>query len=83
MDLLYFARIRETIGCSSEKYNLPASVTTVGELMECLREKGTNYAAAFGDESLIRVAVNQTYVNFDHAISDGDEVAFFPPMTGG
>lgn len=83
MNILYFARIRETVGCSEEKITLPASVTTVAELMDHLRAQGEQYASAFADEALIRVAVGETYVDFNHAVSDTDEVAFFPPMTGG
>lgn len=83
MELIYFARIRETIGQSGETFSLPENISTVGSLIDLLRQKGANYEAAFDNEALIRVAVNQTYVDFNHPVVEADEVAFFPPMTGG
>ncbi len=83
MDILYFARIRENIGHATDRISLPEDVTTVGELVDHLRRQGENYQAAFANEALLRTAVNQAYVDFDHPVSDSDEVAFFPPMTGG
>ncbi len=83
MKLLYFARIREDIGHSSEDISLPEGVSDIGGLIDHLCAKGENYRSAFKDKTIIRVAVNQLYVNFDHPLSGGDEVAFFPPMTGG
>ncbi|PCJ33732.1 MAG: molybdopterin converting factor subunit 1 [Alphaproteobacteria bacterium] len=83
MNLLYFAHVRENIGCSSEQMSLPDNISNVGELMSHLRAKGKGYQSAFENEDNIRVAVNQLYVNFDHVISEQDEIAFFPPMTGG
>ncbi|MBL4894908.1 MAG: molybdopterin converting factor subunit 1 [Emcibacter sp.] len=83
MELLYFARIREDIGQSSETISLPDTISDVSGLIDHLREQGENYQAAFKNETIIRVAVNQTYVDFDHPLVDNDEIAFFPPMTGG
>lgn len=83
MELLYFARIRENIGHSSETLALPEGVTTVGKLIDHLRLQGDNYKAAFENEAILRVAVNQAYVDFEHPVTNADEVAFFPPMTGG
>ena len=83
MELLYFARIREDIGQSSETISLPDTISDVRDLIDHLRERGENYQAAFKNEAIIRVAVNQTYVDFDHPLQDNDEIAFFPPMTGG
>lgn len=83
MHLLYFARLREHIGRSSEEISLPGEVTTVAELLDHLRGCGPAYDKAFADENLIRVAVNEVYVDFSHAVRDSDEVALFPPMTGG
>lgn len=83
MEIFYFARIRENIGHSSETVSLPENVSDVNGLIEHLCEQGENYQAAFGNEAALRVAVNQTYVDFDHPVQDSDEVAFFPPMTGG
>jgi len=83
MKILYFAWIREKTGLSQEDLSPPAEVTTVGDLVGWLRDRGPNFEAAFADETVVRVAVNQEYVTLDHAVSTNDEVAFFPPVTGG
>jgi len=83
LKLLYFAWVRERTGTASEDFALPASVTTVADLVAELRARGEGYATAFESDDLVRVAVNQNHVDFDHNIEDGDEVAFFPPVTGG
>jgi len=83
MKILYFAWIREKTGLSQEDLSPPTEVSTVGDLVRWLRDRGPNYEAAFADEKVVRVAVNQEYVTLKHAIGDGDEVAFFPPVTGG
>ena len=83
MELLYFARIRENIGHSTESLSLPENVTDVQGVITYLRQQGDQYQAAFENEALIRVAINQVYVAFDHPVQDSDEIAFFPPMTGG
>ena len=83
MKLLYFAWVRSKIGTGEETVSPPADVRDVTGLIDWLKERGTGAADAFSDPSLIRVAVNQDYVEFDHPISPGDEIAFFPPVTGG
>ena len=83
MTLLYFAWVREQIGRDSEEIALPADVQTVAALLDWLRSRGDGYAQALEDLSVIRVAVNQEFAAPDHAVTDGDEVALFPPVTGG
>ena len=83
MKLLYFAWLRARIGQAEEELALPAEVRDVAGLLEWLRGRGGGYAEALRDLSVIRVAVNQDYVGRDHPIRAGDEVALFPPMTGG
>ena len=83
MKLLYFAWLRQKIGSSEEDISAPPSVTTVAALVEFLRKRGTGYEAAFGDPKLLRVAVNQEHAAFDAPVGPNDEVAFFPPVTGG
>jgi molybdopterin synthase sulfur carrier subunit len=81
--LLYFAWLRARIGHAEEELTLPAEVHDVAGLVDWLRRRGDNYANALRDPNVIRVAVNQEYVGPDHPIRDGDEVALFPPVTGG
>ena len=83
MKLLYFAWVRQKVGLSEEDIAVPASVTTVASLVQFLRRRGPGYEAAFADLKLLRCAVNQTHSAFDTPIKAGDEVAFFPPVTGG
>ena len=83
MKLLYFAWLRARIGQAEEELPRPAGVRDVAGLIEWLRTRGPRYAEALRDPSVIRVAVNQDYVGRDHPIEDGDEVALFPPVTGG
>ena len=80
LKILYFANLREQLGKSSEEVELPASVRTVGALREHLIARGN---AALSGKKLLRMAVNQEMVNAAAPIKAGDEVAFFPPVTGG
>ncbi|MBM3732968.1 MAG: molybdopterin converting factor subunit 1 [Acidimicrobiia bacterium] len=81
--ILYFAYFRERAGRASEDVSPPGDVTTVAQLMAWLAARGEGREKAFTDAALVRVAVNQNYVKMDHPIRPGDEVAFFPPVTGG
>ena len=83
MKLLYFAWLRARIGQAEEDLPLPAGVRDVAGLLDWLRARGGVYAEALRDLSVVRVAVNQDYVGGDHPVRDGDEVAIFPPVTGG
>lgn len=83
MKLLYFAWVRQKIGRGEEDMALPSGVNNVGELIAHLRGRGGGYAETFSDLKRVRAAVNQEHVGFDAAVRDEDEVAFFPPMTGG
>ena len=83
MKLLYFAWLRARIGHAEEDLTLPETVRDVAGLLEWLRGRGGGYAEALRDPSVIRVAVNQEYAEPDHPLRDGDEVALFPPVTGG
>lgn len=83
MRLLYFAWLRTRIGTAEETLDPPGSVATVAELIEWLKARGPNYAEALKNEKLVRVAINREYVGFDHKVKPGDEIAFFPPVTGG
>ena len=83
MKILYFAWLRTKTGKSSEVVAPPATVDTVDALVTWLKQQGDEYVQAFANMPSIRAAVNQTYVQFDHAIRPDDEIAFFPPVTGG
>lgn len=83
MKLLYFAWVRQMTGKSDEDFALPGDVTTVRALAAHLAQRGGGYAQAFADPARLRAAVNQDHVGFDAPLSDADEVAFFPPVTGG
>lgn len=83
MKVLYFAWLRQRIGVPAEEFDLPDDVQTVDDLVGWLTAKGPGYAKGFAEPQVIRAAVNFEYVPFDHRLSNNDEVAFFPPVTGG
>ncbi len=83
MKLLYFAWLREKTGVAEEDATPPGGTHDVAALIQWLKSRGGGFAEAFEDLSVVRVAVNQEYVTLDHPVSPGDEVAFFPPVTGG
>jgi len=83
MKILWFAYLRTVTGESSETVDPPATVTTVSELIPCLKSQSARYSAALADLSMVRIAVNLEYAQPDHPIAATDEVAFFPPVTGG
>jgi molybdopterin synthase sulfur carrier subunit len=83
MRILYFAWLRSRIGTAEERIEPPAEVATVGLLLSWLKGRGPGFAEALKDASIVRVAVNQEYVGWDHPIRPGDEIALFPPVTGG
>ncbi len=81
--LLYFASLREQLGSGGEEIELPAGVSTVAGLRSHLMARGGAWQAALGEGKLLRMAVNQDMVKPTAAVKPGDEVAFFPPVTGG
>lgn len=83
MRILYFAWLRAKIGLAEERVELPAGIADVAGLLSWLQGRGPGFAAALQDLSVVRVAVNQEYVKPSHPICAGDEVALFPPVTGG
>ena len=82
-EILYFASLAETLGLKSEQIELPADCATVGDLVEWLRQRGEPFASAFDGSTKILVAINQEMSAESAAIKGGDEIAFFPPVTGG
>lgn len=83
MRILYFAWLRQRTGTGEETVELPDGVDTVAGLIDWLKTRGPGHAEALRDPSTIRVAVNQEFAGMDAAVRAGDEVALFPPMTGG
>jgi molybdopterin synthase sulfur carrier subunit len=83
MKLVYFAWVRERVGKSEEEIAVPASVTTVAELVRWLGSRGEEYAHAFENPKVIRAAIDKCHVQPDATIACAREIAFFPPMTGG
>jgi molybdopterin synthase sulfur carrier subunit len=80
--LLYFAWLRERVGRSEETFGLPAEVTTVAALRALLAARGGGFAA-LAEGGSVRCAVNQDLAGPATPVGPGDEVAFFPPVTGG
>lgn len=81
--VLYFARLKETLGLASEHIPLPRAVTNLEGLRELLVARGGVWSEELAVNRRIRAAVNHTMAAGDTAIADGDEIAFFPPVTGG
>ena len=83
MVIKYFSWIKEHIGKPEEIIELPDNVTTISELMNYLNNLNDDYKKVFEKKDLIKIAVNKTYCSIETKISDNDEIAFFPPVTGG
>jgi molybdopterin synthase sulfur carrier subunit len=83
MRIRYFAWLRLRTGCAEESVDPPASITSVKTLAAWLGERHPGFAEALAAPGVVRYAVNQHYVADDAPIAAGDEVAFFPPVTGG
>jgi molybdopterin synthase sulfur carrier subunit len=80
--VLYFARFREKLGCEGESLALPTPATAQG-LLEQLAARGGAWAEQLGPGRNVLVAVNQAIAGRDAPLAEGDEVAVFPPVTGG
>ncbi len=81
--ILYFARLREALGKASEELALPESVIDLATLREALVSRGGAWAQELAQTKPVRAAVNQRVASADTLVRDGDEIAFFPPVTGG
>ena len=81
--ILYFAQFRERLKCESEEFQTETESLTVKSLMQQLAERGMPWADVFNRKQRILVAINQELSNLEADIKDNDEVAFFPPVTGG
>ncbi len=83
IDILYFARLRESLGLAREQMDVSQNIDSVADLLAHLRTRGEPWSTALGDGESVLTAVNQEIARPDTRIRDGDEVAFFPPVTGG
>jgi molybdopterin synthase sulfur carrier subunit len=83
IQLRFFASVRETLGTAQESVALPEHVRTVGDVRHFLIERGGVWAAALAEGSALRMAYNHSMTDSQTLITDGCEVAFFPPVTGG
>ena len=83
IQLVFLARLRERFGVSREAYELAVDIDTVDALLAALRQRGGAFAVELAAGRAFRVAVNQEVVALDHPVKAGDEVAIFPPVTGG
>ncbi|KJV31748.1 molybdenum cofactor biosynthesis protein MoaD [Aquitalea magnusonii] len=81
LDILYFARLKDSFGMGNEQLDTEAA--SVDELLIELRQRGGNWSSELAAGKAFRVARNQELVRLDATLSDGDEVAIFPPVTGG
>jgi sulfur-carrier protein len=83
LTILYFAWLRERTGMAREDIALPVGVGTVAALIDHLAERSRGHEAAFQNRQTVRVAINQEFADLAAPVHPGDEVAFFPPVTGG
>ena len=81
--MLYFARLKESLNYSTEEMDLPEGVKTIAQLKTHLAKRGKAWADLFNGKQTIRAAINHALVDNEAAVKNGDEVAFFPPVTGG
>ncbi len=83
IDILYFASLREQLNTSRERLELTSELKQIGDLINQLATRGEAWQQAFGGDDTILVAVNQEMAEATTTINDRDEIAFFPPVTGG
>jgi molybdopterin synthase sulfur carrier subunit len=83
IQLVYLARLRDAFGKAGERLELPHGVATVDTLLEWLRSRGGTWSHELAPGRAVRVAVNHDVAQGLTAVKPGDEVALFPPVTGG
>ena len=83
IQLKFFASLREALGTAQETLQLPAGVHTAGQVRDHLRARGGVWAEALAEGRALRVACNQQMAEPSTPLSEGCELAFFPPVTGG
>lgn len=83
IQLKFFASLREAVGTSGETLTLPAGVCSAGDVRGLLQARGGVWAEALADGKSLRIACNQQMVDASAQLTEGCELAFFPPVTGG
>tara|TARA_B100000683_G_scaffold251176_1_gene266910 strand:+ start:83 stop:334 length:252 start_codon:yes stop_codon:yes gene_type:complete len=83
MKILYFSWVKDKIGKNEEVINISEEINTVLDLINLLVKKNNDYKKAFDNLESLRVSINMQVASFHDKIQNQDEVAFFPPMTGG
>lgn len=83
MKIRYFAWLRSKVGRAEEEVSPPDDVSTIGALMTWLAADRPGFAEALDKPGVVRAAVNQDYAEANHPVKQDDEIAFFPPVTGG
>ncbi len=81
--VLYFASLREQLGTGAEELESAPALDTLDALARHLAARGGDWADAFGEGRRLLMALNQQTADLDTPLKDGDEAAFFPPVTGG
>ena len=82
IQIVYFARVREAVGVDGEQVDVEAG-TSIAKLIDLLANLSECHAAAFSDRSTLRFAIDQKMVRADAVLDDAQELAIFPPVTGG
>ena len=81
--VLFFANLRELLGCSAIDIEVEAN-SSIYDLCEKIKDNGKQWHSIFSDvKANVKIAVNQEITDLEHQLENGDEVAFFPPVTGG
>ena len=83
MKILYFSWVREKIGIEEQNIKLKKNIHNVSDLISFLKNSSEKHYKAFSDLNSINVAINKNHSSLESKIQDGDEIAFFPPITGG
>ncbi|MBL41991.1 MAG: molybdopterin converting factor subunit 1 [Rhodospirillaceae bacterium] len=83
MKIIYFSWVRERIGINHEIINLPKDINNIEKLLDFLSHKGSGYKDALSNKKVLKFSVNFEFVDITHKIKNDDEIAIFPPVTGG
>ena len=83
IQLKFFASLREAVGTSAENLTLTSDIKTVGQVRDLLQQRGGVWAEALSEGRAVRMACNQIMAEENTLLSEGCELAFFPPVTGG